>query len=390
LVSRTTHRLIENNNNNPFSRIFSRESVKNPVYYKVAIGATSIAILFAPLFALANPFSLASIIAGFGKPANASSIDIPNSQRMDVLHPANNPDPNPTKGSSDLAIEGGEALAANVGPSGTIADVEEMPTTSQISVYTVHAGDTLSEIASMFGVTVNTIIWANDIKGGTIHEGDQLVILPVTGIRHTVLAGETLASLAKKYGGSEDEIASYNGINPSADLAVGSTIILPNAELPALKPTAPSTKIAKSTPSTTKGKTTTRKKSGSEPYLGGSGPAIGGFAWPVIGGHITQGLHGWNGVDIGGPKGSGILASAGGTVIVAKSNGGYNGGYGNYIVISHPNGTQTLYGHLSQVMVSPGETVSQGQEIGLMGSTGHSTGNHLHFEVRGAQNPFAN
>jgi murein DD-endopeptidase MepM/ murein hydrolase activator NlpD len=81
------------------------------------------------------------------------------------------------------------------------------------------------------------------------------------------------------------------------------------------------------------------------------------------------------------------MASASGKVIVAKS-GGWNGGYGSYVVISHPNGTQTLYGHLSAVTVSVGDEVSQGQTIGRMGSTGKSTGVHLHFEIRGARNPF--
>ena len=112
--------------------------------------------------------------------------------------------------------------------------------------------------------------------------------------------------------------------------------------------------------------------------------------WPVAGGIITQGLHGWNAVDIGAPKGTPIYAAAAGTVIVAKSNGAWNGGYGNYVVISHPNGTETLYAHMSKVETSAGASVGQGETIGLVGMTGMATGNHLHFEVRGAANPFAN
>ena len=76
-------------------------------------------------------------------------------------------------------------------------------------------------------------------------------------------------------------------------------------------------------------------------------------------------------------------------MVVAISNGGYNGGYGNYVVVQHQNGTQTLYAHMSRVLTTMGATVAQGANIGLVGSTGKSTGNHLHFEVRGAANPFA-
>jgi murein DD-endopeptidase MepM/ murein hydrolase activator NlpD len=105
---------------------------------------------------------------------------------------------------------------------------------------------------------------------------------------------------------------------------------------------------------------------------------------------ITQGLHGWNGIDLGAARGTPIHAAAGGTVIVARSGGAWNGGYGNYVVITHSNGTQTLYGHMKSVIVSPGQGVSAGQVIGYEGSTGASTGPHLHFEVRGAANPFRN
>ena len=111
------------------------------------------------------------------------------------------------------------------------------------------------------------------------------------------------------------------------------------------------------------------------------------YTRPVIGGVKTQGIHGHNAIDIGIRVGSPIYASAAGTVILSKSSG-YNGGYGQYIIISHPNGTQTVYGHLSQNFVAVGTKVVQGQNIGLTGNTGRSTGPHIHFEVRGARNPF--
>jgi murein DD-endopeptidase MepM/ murein hydrolase activator NlpD len=101
----------------------------------------------------------------------------------------------------------------------------------------------------------------------------------------------------------------------------------------------------------------------------------------------TQGIHGHNAVDLASSYGTNIMAAADGTVIVAKI-GGWNGGYGNYVVINHPNGTQTLYAHMSSISVSVGQGVTQGESIGRMGETGDATGVHVHFEIRGAPNPF--
>ena len=293
-----------------------------------------------------------------------------NSQNLPALKPAFNADPTAARGGGDIAVVGGSALLAQSGPSGTIADIEDRPASSEISVYTVHDGDTLSGIASMFDVSVNTIVWANNIKGA-VRPGQELIILPITGLKHTVLKGETLSSLAKKYRSDVEDIAQYNGLPDNAALAAGDTVIIPNGVLSA---PAPITVKARKT------------GSGALPVAGG--PSIPGyFSWPVAGGVKTQGLHGWNGVDIGAPTGTSIYAAAGGSVIVART-GGWNGGYGNYVVVAHSNGTQTLYAHMSRVLVSPGESVGQGEVIGKVGSTGQSTGSHLHFEVRGAANPF--
>ena len=222
----------------------------------------------------------------------------------------------------------------------------------------------------MYGVTTNTILWANDLKSGTIREGQELVILPVTGLRYTVQKGDTLASLAKKYNADQDEIAKYNDIDGA--LSAGMSIIIPDGEIALSAPVR---------------NTSTSKTS---PLRGAGGMTLSGYySWPVAGGVLTQGLHGYNGIDIGAPSGTGILAAAGGTVIIAKDGGGWNGGYGNYIVIQHDNGTQTLYGHASKVYVKSGQRVAQGTAIGAVGRTGKATGPHLHFEVRGATNPFA-
>lgn len=298
---------------------------------------------------------------------------------MPLLAAAVNLDPNPAVGGGDITVVDGSALVPQEGPSGTAADMIDRPSASQISVYTVRSGDTLSGIAKLFGVSVNTVLWANDIQGGIIHEGESLIILPINGIKHTIAKGDTLASLASSYKSNVHDIASYNNLADDAALTVGQSVIIPNGEV-VVVPTATSvhqTKIK----NIAKGKTT-------EPVLGGGGPALSGyFVWPTDTHVLTQGLHGWNAVDIGAHKGESIYAAAEGTVIVAKG-GGWNGGYGSYIVIQHPNGTQTLYAHASKILVSAGDHVSQGDVIAKVGATGESTGAHLHFEVRGAANPF--
>ena len=115
---------------------------------------------------------------------------------------------------------------------------------------------------------------------------------------------------------------------------------------------------------------------------------------PIVGGRNARatranphGLHGFNGVDLANSCGLPVSAAAAGTIIIVRTSG-WNGGYGKYIVVTHPNGVQTLYAHLSTIQTNVGEQVAQGTPIALIGSTGNSTGCHVHFEVRGAKNPF--
>ena len=239
-----------------------------------------------------------------------------------------------------------------------------------IKVYVVQKGDTLSEIAEKFGVSVNTIRWANDLgRNGLIKVGQELVILPIDGVKYKVKHGGTLRDIVKKIGGNLEEASVFNDLDPDEELAAGTEVIIPGAEIKEKKKKA--------------------KKIRSYITNYGSGKAVykGYFMRPVKGGVRTQGLHGKNAVDIASTYGAAIYAAASGKVIISKY-GAWNGGYGNYVVISHPNGTQTLYAHLAKNLVKRGEYVQQGQLIGTMGSTGKSTGVHLHFEVRGARNPF--
>jgi murein DD-endopeptidase MepM/ murein hydrolase activator NlpD len=247
-----------------------------------------------------------------------------------------------------------------------VGDEELTSEYDRISIYVVHKGDTLPAIAKMFDVSVNTIRWANDIKGNTITVGQTLVILPISGISHTVKKGDTLASIAKMHKGDLEEIMSYNNLPKNAKLAIGDVIIVPDGEI-----SAP-----------------VSRPSGTGGGKGYSGPSYEGYYMrPIIGGVKTQGIHGHNAVDLASYSGAKIMASAAGIVLIARDSG-WNGGYGDYVVIKHDNGTQTLYAHLSGIAVSTGDYVEQGDTIGYMGTTGRSTGIHLHFEIRGAKNPF--
>jgi len=316
--------------------------------------------------------SIVSAISDFFT-GNYKKIDLQitetNSQNVPLLQSAVNFDSNAAVGGGDILVVDNEALVSENGPSGTLADIGDTVNTGQISKYTVRKGDSLASIAKMYGVTTNTIVWANNVTAASIKEGQSLIILPVSGTLHTVVKGDTLKSIAKKYKGDIGEISQFNGLESDSVLALGDTIVIPDGEGVA--------KVSGTTKSTV-----------SNPYKGGSGPEYTGYyVRPVEGGHKTQGLHGYNAIDIGIPTGTVLHAAAAGQVIVAK-NSGWNGGYGKYIVIAHYNGTQTVYGHMSEVLVQVGETVYQNQIIGLTGNTGHSTGPHLHFEVRGAKNPF--
>ncbi len=300
----------------------------------------------------------------------------------------------------------------------TTGDTEIDPTASSsngaISTYTVKPGDTLSQIAESYGVSENTILWANDITNkSTIKPGDTLVILPVSGIQHTVRAGETLSTIAAKYGGNAADIAQFNGLAAGSALQAGSTIIIPGGELTGSTKSSSSTTTK--TTSTSSGKTTTKttttKTTSVKVSVGSSSgenssvecdntsgnpchgidgtPLRGFFTNPLPGGAmVSQGLHGWDAVDLATAAGTPIDAAASGTVILSRM-GGWNGGYGNYVILDNGQGVETLYAHMTETKATVGETVSAGEVIGYVGMTGDATGDHLHFEVRGAQNPFA-
>ncbi|PCI89619.1 hypothetical protein COB18_03650 [Candidatus Kaiserbacteria bacterium] len=301
-----------------------------------------------------------------------------NSQTIPLARAAQNFDPNPSKGGGDITIVEGSALLPSSGPSGSLADVSEessYKSSGQISIYIVRPGDTLGDIAGMFDVSVNTIRWGNDIaRTEAIQPGQELIILPVTGIKYTVKNGGTLQDIIDKHGGDIQEAVEYNGYSAKEYLAAGTEVIIPDGELAAPKQEV---KVAQSRYT----RTTSAPRGTNVPTYSGY------YIRPIVGGTRTQGIHGYNAVDIAASVGTPILAAASGKVIIAKGSG-WNGGYGKYLVIEHTNGTQTLYSHNSRNLVFGGQNVVQGQVIGYVGSTGRSTGPHVHFEIRGAKNPF--
>ncbi|MBI3559959.1 M23 family metallopeptidase [Candidatus Gottesmanbacteria bacterium] len=228
----------------------------------------------------------------------------------------------------------------------------------QMITYIVASGDTLSTIAQKFGVSVDTIKWANDLKRDSLSVGDELKIPPVTGIVHKVREGETVQSIAKRYRTDAQKIVNFP-FNDFADLDtfalnIGQTLIVPDG----VQPEAPA--IVRPLPPV---------------FAGGTGQLL----WPA-GGIITQ-YPVWyhNALDIANPTAPGIAAAEAGIVTDVEY---LRYGYGQHVIVSHGDGLATLYAHLSEIYVKPGDQLSRGQILGRMGSTGRSTGMHLHFEVR--------
>ncbi|MES2023436.1 MAG: peptidoglycan DD-metalloendopeptidase family protein [Patescibacteria group bacterium] len=242
---------------------------------------------------------------------------------------------------------------------------------NQTSIYVVKKGDSIAQIADMFGVSVNTILWANDMKkGDKLTEGDILVILPVSGVKHTVTKGETLKSIAKFYKADISDIESFNGITEGTKLSLGDELIIPDGEVVDKTPVK-----------------STNKKGKIPLYVETNIGSIFGYFIKPIPCPLTQGKHDHYAVDMSCHEiGTPIKAAADGVVIFARDHA-YNGGFGYLTIVKHSNGTETFYAHQSKILVSKGDFVKQGEVIGKVGSTGHSTGPHLHFEVRGATNP---
>jgi len=294
-----------------------------------------------------------------------------NSQNIPLLETSINPDMKKAADNLGVIIAEDGVLLPDVGLVGS--GIENI-SSGEMFVYEVKEGDTLSEIAELYDVSINTIRWENNITGQNIRIGQKLNILPVTGVKHTVKKGDTLDKIASRYEAEVEDIMVFNDILKKDVLKEGRILYVPNG---IIKPVVVAQKPSSSTPTYS---SNTKIESGYyvRPAVGritsNYGPRKGGFHY---------------GVDIGNSRGTPVSAAASGKVIKVVSycvegRASCGGRYGNYIVIEHPNGTKTIYAHLSKVYVSVGQQVSQRENIGTIGNTGRSTGPHLHFEIENA------
>ncbi|MBC7265270.1 MAG: peptidoglycan DD-metalloendopeptidase family protein [Chloroflexi bacterium] len=233
----------------------------------------------------------------------------------------------------------------------------------EVITYTVQPGDNASTIAEKFGISVDTILWNNGKLQNNpdyLTVGQDLYILPVSGVWHTVQQGDTLESIAKQYKVSVEAITGYEGnfMTPPYEITVGQKLIVPGGE----KPYTPQVVVA---------------WHGTVPAAAKRG--TGTFGTPVSG-VITQGYFpAHRAIDIGAPEGTPVYAADSGYVAMAQWVDQPR--YGRMVLIDHGNGFQTLYAHLKVYYVEAGQSVAKGQKIGLVGTTGYVTGPHLHFAI---------
>jgi len=241
----------------------------------------------------------------------------------------------------------------------------------EIITHIVQEGDTLSTIAQRYGLQVSTIQWENNLANNVkLKPGQELRILPVDGVRHKVQRGETIYTIGKKYGLEGSEVQSivdypFNEFlnDETYELATGQYLIVPDGVKQDVTTITPTPRFARVlTPDA------------------GAVTGSGSFVWPAAG-MITQGYRFYHkAFDIANRAAGPILAADSGTIVLAGWPD--NSGYGNRVMIDHGNGFVTLYGHMSVIQVATGQRVNRGDVIGQMGSTGRSTGTHLHFEIR--------
>ncbi len=236
--------------------------------------------------------------------------------------------------------------------------------------HTVEGGETISTIAELYGISQNTIRWENNLgTSDLIKPGQILTILPTTGVSHRVRAGETLSAIATAFKASADDIIEFNKLATADAISEGQVLILPGGSITPPPPPTPTTRLAQR-----------------DDVIGPVPPsaAVTGsnrLQWPTLSRRINQGFrgrYGHTGIDIDGDLGHPIYAAESGRVTSA----GWRGGYGLAVMVDHGNGTTTLYGHASKLYVKAGQYVSRGQTVAAQGTTGRSTGVHLHFEVR--------
>lgn len=256
-------------------------------------------------------------------------------------------------------------------------DAPAVPRTrTEVETYTIASGDTLSSIAEQFGISLDTLLWANNLTvRSIIKPGNTLSILPVTGVEHTVRSGDTISAISKTYDVSSDEILAYNNIASADALKVGQRLIVPGGEkrvsAPVARPVTVAVKeIFTSAPSDSSADTTLAE--------GAS------MIWPTDLKYIvrkTSWFHTGYDIDCNGhadgTSTNDNYAAADGIIQFS----GTKKGYGLTVEVNHGDGLVTRYGHFNSLYVKSGDSVTAGTPLGRCGSTGNSTGTHLHFEV---------
>ncbi|OGL67038.1 hypothetical protein A2856_00945 [Candidatus Uhrbacteria bacterium RIFCSPHIGHO2_01_FULL_63_20] len=241
---------------------------------------------------------------------------------------------------------------------------------TNVESYQVADGDTLYGISDRFGLSLSSMLWANNMTvRSVIRPGQTLKIPPVDGVLYVIKKGDTLSKIAKTYGADQERIISFNRLSDSDDLTVGEQIVLPDGEPPtpvAVSRPAPVSQLFSDKP----GSTTSSSR--------GSATGKGNWKWPTDWRVITQ-YFGWKhtGIDVDGDYTTHSYAASDGVVIYS----GWRNGYGYTVEVEHGNGLVTRYGHHSKLYVKAGDAVKMGDLLAQTGTTGRSTGTHLHFEV---------
>lgn len=341
-------------------------SSRDPFFY---LGAVSI-VLFS-IISLANPVSSlvgnANLLTTYSHSQSEDAFMTPGTK---------------VKESPDLSLVQQNSLVSvsppiTVTPQvlGALVDASDYEwTQKEITEYVVQDGDTLSSIAKHFDISLNTLLWANDLTSSSLLKlGQKLVVLPTSGVLHHVKNGDTLSDIARTYKSTAEKIVTFNNLTTEGDIYVGDILIVPDGVMP-----APTSYVSQWVPI-----------------------ASSYFICPIAAPcRVTQGLHWYNAIDFShGKCGEPVYAAAAGQVVKVKLTSSVSkwafGGAGNTIAIQHPNGVVSNYGHVQNSFVSVGDYVSQGQIIALVGGaygmpgSGNSTGCHVHFGVSGAKNPFA-
>ncbi|MEI6660375.1 MAG: peptidoglycan DD-metalloendopeptidase family protein [bacterium] len=324
-----------------------------------------------------------------GSNAQATSIDggdtaTNNSQTIPLLEPSINPDTNnstSTKSDTSVIVDASGALVPVTSSLGPATDLEQYASDAKISTYTVKKGDTVRSIAKKFKTTESAITYSNsDLKKSDLLKiGQKLVILPLKPQADKALAKQVQATPDVKVDTSSSTVAPDKVAEPDTE----GPMFTINIDTPLNNP-------SKTAPLTPETQTGTNIQTEPTTPAGQNGDISGGYIWPFDKGvgRVSQGLHADQAYDFAAPTGTPIHAISGGTVLIAHPTG-YNGGYGKYVVINFDDGRQAIFGHMSKVAVEEGDVVSQGEIIGYVGSTGHSTGPHVHIGFHGSLgNPY--